>query len=248
MRRILAGVALSVLAGSSAFAGAFDNNPAFSRDPGNPWFFGIAGGAIVPGNLTATGTVNLGLPITVKADTRFETGFAADGVLGYQINQYLALEGQVGAATFDIKSFNMSVRVLGQSASVKLAADGDVDIYTGFVNAIVTPVGIGRVTPYFGGGIGAANMQTRLNSLSAGDFIIPVGTSDSETDLAAQAIVGVDVKVNPALSFGARYSFMWIDIGESNTFSACTCGLLSGKEKVNDFTASVVAVTARMDF
>jgi hypothetical protein len=44
-----------------------------------------------------------------------------------------------------------------------------------------------------------------------------VGTSDDETDLAVDGVLGFDYAITPQISLGGRYRLVWINVGSSAT-------------------------------
>lgn len=237
------------VAGASDLAVSFDDNPAFAPDRSTPFYVSLGAGAIFPGDLVATARGDiLGFPFKGSLDLRFETGFAANAVAGYEINDYLAVEGEFGYAHFEMKNIRARFSALDETVGATFGADGSVDSYMGFANLIVTPMGHGRVTPYIGGGIGAANLQSRLQSVSYAGLSVPLNESESRTDLALQAILGLDVAITERFRLGAEYTYLWIDTQETRKETiGCFC-LFSATGKVNDLTASTVKLTGRLSF
>ena len=57
--------------------------------------------------------------------------------------------------------------------------------------------------PYFGGGIGVANLDLDIDSVGG----IATPFSDTDTVFAYQAMAGVEYKFTPRLSLGAEYRY-----------------------------------------
>ena len=57
--------------------------------------------------------------------------------------------------------------------------------------------------PYFGGGIGVANLDLDISSVAGS----PVSFSDTDTVFAYQVMAGVEYKITPQLALGAEYRY-----------------------------------------
>jgi opacity protein-like surface antigen len=226
----------------------FANHPGFAADE-HPVYVAFGGGWVFANSLNSSASGSLiGIPFDVSADLTFDTGQTVGGVVGYQINQYLAIEGEFGYASLSMKSLKLGLSIPGLGGvGAKIGASGDVDTYIGMVNAIVTPAGVGIVTPYLGGGIGVGHIETSLDALTLGGARLNVNASNDETDLALQAIVGVDLALSERFAIGARYSYLWLNTGRSESGGGCGC-LFSFKGKVDDFTANVLMITGTLVF
>jgi len=110
------------------------------------------------------------------------------------------------------------------SGSVR--TDGNIGSLAGLVNIVVVPFGgAGSVTPYFGGGIGFASSHVSLRSADVLGSTLPLDVSSSETDLAADLLVGVDYKVGTRGYIGLAYQFVRIsasNLGSTGTLRAKT--------------------------
>lgn len=178
-------------------------------------------GVIIPESLhiSASGAV------VGSSDLTFNAGPAFSGLIGYHLNEYLAVEGELGYASFDEDSF--------AGASV----DGHLNTVFGFGNLIVTPWGRSGFSPYIGGGIGFTNFDETVNTIGG----VPVNSSASETDFAANFIAGFQMPVAYRWSVGARYRFVWV-----NASSTTTNGAVSISQ--GDFTAHVITANATFHF
>lgn len=165
------------------------------------FYVGAGAGASIPFDLNVSGG-------GVTGHLSFDTGASGSIFGGYHVNDYLAVELQLGYASVDTTNIAASTSF----ASTNAAVDGTLDTFTAFSNVIVTPLGRSGFSPYFGGGIGVAN--TRLDISSIGGF--SSGQNSNETDFAANGLAGFDYYVTDRLTIGARYQFEWIDLSSSS--------------------------------
>jgi opacity protein-like surface antigen len=160
-------------------------------------YFGVSAGVVIPDSLDVTAA-------NISGHYDFKTGPAATLFGGYHFNDYLAGEVQLGYTSLGLDDLSIG----GSTATAKV--DGSLDSFFVFSNAIVTPMGRGRFSPYVGAGVGVAGSRLKINSLSFGNNTVDIGSSGSETDLAANALAGFDFALTNSLSLGARYQFLWI--------------------------------------
>ncbi len=175
---------------------------------------GIFGGAFLPNSVSWSGSGLLaGAPFSANGKISSHTGSSFGGLVGYGINEYLNAEMDLGylSTTFEKFTGNISITGLG-SFNGSAALSGRVNTFAGFLNLLVTPIGTrGTLTPYIGAGPGWAHSSEKLRSFSLGGMTLPVNSSGSETDFAADLVAGVDVKLMPQLELGLVYGYFWID-------------------------------------
>jgi len=172
-----------------ALAGEVSNGPLYGKLS--------AGAVIVPdidGNAGGT-----------TASISFSTGWTVGGTLGYHLNDWLAVEGEVSYLDAAIDSVSAG----GSSSD----ASGDLTSLLGFVNVNLHPMTSGNLDPYIGGGIGAAHSEISLDRIG----YTPVGASDSSTDFAAQGSVGLNYITEGGTAVGAQYRYIWTDTGGDGT-------------------------------
>src|SRR6185437_972054 len=169
-------------------------------------YFGVSAGAIIPQDVhtTVSGADSASL------DLSFKTGAAFTGFVGYHVNPQLALEAELGYATAD--SDSVSGTINGVSGSVTVG--GHLNPVLGFGNVLWKPLGYRGISPYLGAGVGFANIDSSVDSI-AGTAV--AGTSNNETDLAAQFIAGIDFPIGDRFSIGGRYRFVWVNSGATAT-------------------------------
>ena len=192
-------------------------------------YVGASGGVIIPDKLHG----NFSGAIAGSGDLSFKTGPVGTGFVGYHLGDYLAGELEAGYGSFNEDTFSGTLNGVSGSASIK----GKLNTIIGFGNVIVTPFGRSGFAPYFGGGLGIAHFDEKVNSIGG----IAVNTSSKETDLAANVIVGFEAAVANSWSIGARYRFVW-----ANTSSSTTSGGVTTKQ--DDFTAHVITANATFHF
>ena len=175
---------------------------------------GAFAGAFIPNRASwnGSGTINA-LPFAASGHISLNTGSAVSGLVGYAFNSYLNVDLALGRVASNFEKFDGTVSIAGLgSLSGSMPLSGRIHTTAGFVNFLITPVGTdGRLTPYFGIGPGFANSTARLQSFSVGPAILPINSTSSETDPAADVVLGFDVKMTPQLEIGLAYEYVWID-------------------------------------
>jgi opacity protein-like surface antigen len=202
-----------------------------------PFLFGngngyaaIGGGIAIPQNTDVTLTG----PIAASGKIHYKDGAEINAMLGYHFTDYLAGEAEVAYSRVSLD--NISGTFGGVSGS--LDAGGHASAFIGLVNGIVTPFhGLG-FTPYVGGGIGAAHTKSEITSLAG---VALGGSSSSDTDFAADGLVGFDIPVAAGFSLGGRYQYLWINSKQTTTSGTET-------EKDGNFGASVITAQATFHF
>lgn len=185
-------------------------------------YAGVDAGAIIPQSISwhASGTSN-GVTVVGSGDLNFDPGAAAGIFVGYRFSPWWAIEGNFEYAGLELHSLTGSGTVSGSvsaGGSFTLGLKGHIDTYSNLFNVLFYPYanqGFYGITPYIGGGVGFSNIQTTLDSISAGGVTANVNASDSETDFAANGIIGFDVGVMPNLTIGARYRLLYVNVGSA---------------------------------
>lgn len=253
---LLAMVAASIAAPALAQGPRpFDQNPAFAG-PLPKFYFGVAGGAIFADQFNTSLDVKIGKEeLKATADVTFDTGQSVGALVGYAVSHHIAVEAEIGHARFDMDRLKFGLsspghgNVHGGSLSGSVGLDGNIDAWTGFANLLVAPTGVGILTPYFGGGIGAAYFDSDVKSIRAFGGSIPIGELKSETDLALKGILGINLALAPRFGVGARYSYIWVDSSQSKSASSAFLGFpVHTKGKVDDFTAQTLFISGNVAF
>jgi opacity protein-like surface antigen len=205
------------------------------------YYIGVSGGVIIPQDLTASSVgISNGVAVNFNAKESFKTSAAGTVYGGYRYNDKLAAEVEMGFSSIDLDKITGTGTVGGVALNTG-KADGHIDTFFGFVNGILTPFGRGAMTPYIGGGIGFAAFDATTNSITINGVKTAVNTTGSETDFAANALVGVDLAVTSQITIGGRYRFVWINSADTQNSG----GLVS---KQGDLTAHVLTVNATFRF
>ena len=232
----------------SVFASGFATfATAASAESTSPFYVGFGAGAAFPDDISVTGAGNfIGIPFSLDAETDLDTAFSASTTIGARINNFLAVEGEFAYANFGIAGFEGSFSLGGALFSGRVGVDGQIEEFMGFANAIVSPWSEARFSPYFGGGIGVASVETTIDTITiTGLGPQPLNSADTETDFAAQAILGFDYACNDWIDIGARYKFVWVDSGGTTTSGGILGG---GSVTVSDMTAHSVMFTGALHF
>jgi opacity protein-like surface antigen len=212
----------------------------------NGFYVGFGAGADFPADLGYSVHVPRFPNISVTGHVNLDTSASGSATFGYRFNDYFATEGELGYADFGISSIGIKVTAFRRSNSGAVDVNGNIQTFTGFANLMVTPFGHHRVTPYIGGGIGFGNTDAQVKSVSLNGLgMVPIGQSGSQTDFAAQAILGLDLAVTSRFDIGARYKLFWIDNGQSG-IEKVACGCITAKGQIDDFMAQSVMATATL--
>jgi OOP family OmpA-OmpF porin len=130
----------------------------------------------------------------VKFDPGFRYGFAA----GYQITDWFALEGELGAMSSSINEITDASHVDAWFINVPF-----------LVNAKFQYRNASHFTPYIGAGVGGAD------SILDVDFIelngVGMSGTTSEVVFAWQGFAGVRYNFNDQMSLGLEYRYTWSD-------------------------------------
>lgn len=218
-KKLLVAVAIGTTLSTSAAQAGNLNSPAGTLNS-DPCYIGLSVGAMVPNNIgfSMSGT------FSGSGDMTLNTGPAVLGMAGCHINDYLSVEEDLGYASHDWNSLNLNGAVFGMS--------GHAHSVIGLANAFIYPLAQSHFSPYIGGGFGFVNVDSSIDYLTLGGTTIPVNSSSNETDLAADAVVGLDYSISNRVSIGGRYQFMWINSGSTETSSGLTI-------KSDDFTGNL---------
>jgi opacity protein-like surface antigen len=203
---------------------------------------GVSAGVLMPGDTaqTVSGTA-LGLPVAARGTMSYKPGAIIDALAGYQFNDLVGGELTVSWARYDYDAIRGTLTA-GPMTLHGGQVEGHVRYWMGFANAIVTPWGRARFSPYVGGGIGITDYVADLKSVDTG--VLGRVALDSRTghrDLAANAIAGFTYAVSPAVSLGARYRYLW-----TNSARTITSGGLTGHS--SNATHHILSVTTSYRF
>lgn len=137
-----------------------------------------------------------------------ETGFAARLALGGHVNRFVRSELELGFSRSNQGSIVYGL--IGGGPRTPDVGHGEIDFITLMANAWIdlplldTSWGL---TPYIGGGIGAALVSPNLVYTNTPAY----GPQDSSVELAAQLGAGINWAFNDRFSAGVGYRFMVIN-------------------------------------
>jgi OOP family OmpA-OmpF porin len=136
-------------------------------------------------------------------------GYAVLGFVGYNFGGFFRLEGELGYRRHDVKSLavvndgGLGAKIgVGSLTGASAHPSGHVSAASLMVNGLFTMVPSWRISPYIGGGIGAANV-TLDKAAVAGTTV----ANGSDGRLAGQGIVGVGGKINEHVSLALDYRY-----------------------------------------
>lgn len=201
------------------------------------FYVGLGAGIVIPQdtNVSASGAVNGSGTLSYKNNASIM------GMAGYRLNNYLTGEAELAYSSLDYDSVSGTLTGGGLSGSGCVNVNGHVNAIVGLANAIVTPLGNKDISPYLGGGIGFANTNSTINSLSSGGVTVADNTNNSETNLALDAIAGVNFRIADHFSLGGRYQYLWVNSSTTSSGSGIT-------QKEGNFGAHVLTAQATYNF
>lgn len=138
---------------------------------------------------------------TAKIKTTFDSGYAAGAALGYNLGQLSPTGGVRAEFEFSYRKSDVEDHSLNGGPALA-GPTGEVETTAFMLNGYYDVL-LGRVVPYIGAGIGAANVNFKEFGVAA----IPNVLDDDETVLAYQGIAGVRYGLTDALSLGVEYRY-----------------------------------------
>lgn len=180
-----------------------------------PLHLGGLAGSTTTQDIRWSGTGNLGgLGFSGSGKLRFNTGASVAGFASIPVNRYMSLVGQLAYASTTFDRFNGRFTLDGLGTSTQpLKVGGRIDTLTGFATALVTPIGRRTWTPYVGIGIGFNHAATSLNDIAGGGLSIPINKKTGETDLAMNALAGLDYSFDDHWAAGVVYQYIRVAPG-----------------------------------
>jgi opacity protein-like surface antigen len=200
----------------------------------NNFYFRLQPGAMIINDVGFSSSASAyGVTVSANGEFTFEPGVAVAGAVGYKISDVLSLEGELGYATaeYDTVEGNLSATYSGTTYSVSGSADvdGEITMFTGIANLILSPMGNEKFSPYFGGGAGFVSIEDEIKSVGT----LAVNGKEESTDLVANFIAGFDYNIDEEMALGARYRYLWADTGQNG---------------VDDATAHAITLSLRINF
>jgi opacity protein-like surface antigen len=168
-----------------------------------------------------------GVTVTANGNYTFEAGTSLLGAIGLRMTDVLTLEGELGYSQADYENIEGTLTATAGSTSVSstgsLNVDGQVTMITGLGNLIFSPASKDKFSPYFGAGIGFANIEDKVNSIGT----LAVNGKEENTKLLTNLIAGFDFNPGDDVTFGARYRYLWADTGANGVDDATAQSFLA---------------------
>jgi opacity protein-like surface antigen len=211
--------------------------PASAQDAQRPvlnWdnaYIGFGVGPIIPLDASArlSGTLN------GSGKLKFNPAAVLGPFVGYKFTDQVAAEAEVDWSLFDPRTLSGSFSGPGGAFS-EIPLNGYLNTVTGLVNGFYRPLGDeARFSPYLGGGLGFATLLWSATSRPNGT--IPLAVKGNSTNLAADAMVGLDYRITNKISLGGRYRFLWIN-ANGDSLSGNGVVLTHGDALINEFMAT----------
>ena len=185
-----------------ALAGAIAVLAVPARADQRGWYVGGAGGW---SRLDSLGSSSSSLDF----DSSETNGFTVLGFAGYDFGGMFRAEGELGYRHHDVRSLTvvndggLGAR-LGTGSLTGASTDptGTISALSFMINGIIDLLPHARVTPYIGGGFGAARLS--LNKLGVAGTTIADG---SDTRPAGQGIAGIAAHLTPRVTLGLDYRY-----------------------------------------
>ncbi len=201
----------------------------------NGWYGAVDAGGHEARNITATSPNS---PSVVVKTRDSVVGF---GRLGYRFSPYIRMEVEGGYRPGDLKGVSSRGALpnyLCNESSTFAYGDGvysgtcgrpsgEVDAWSAMANLLVDVMPHSRVSPFFGGGVGAVFLHARGHGNLVGPGALggseAAGLSGSPTVLGYQGIGGVSFAVSNRLDIDLTYHYLATERG-SVTFTSASGG------------------------
>lgn len=185
---------------------------------GDDFYLGLTVGYGFINDISASSSITVGtLALSATATASFHGGPAFTGSIGYWVSPQIAIEGQLGYGRFGYDQISGTVTASSGGTTVtatgSIGVDGDLDIFTGLANVIVSPWDGQTIAPFAGAGIGLAVIDDKVRSVAGNTTI---AYSETFANFATTAIVGLDAQLTERVAVGGRYQFYWLNT--SNAF------------------------------
>ena len=173
-----------------------------------------------------------GVTVTANGDFSFDAGYGISGAYGHKLSKNFSMETEIGYSSVDYDAVNINATFTSGgstfTSSGKADVKGQVDMLTTLVNFIFSAPGR-NFSPYVGGGIGFVSFWDEINSIGT----LTVNGEESGTTILANSILGFDYKMTDDVALGLQYRYVWA---------------ASGHDGVDDATAQVIALSAKIKF
>lgn len=241
MKKKFLSLSLSALAGSLAVPTAVSANDFVSNWMDTLYVSTFVGGHFLPDVVTDTSYTTDAR--TFEETYEQETGFAARFAIGGHVNSYLRTELELG---FSRNNQGSILEVINGVLPGNInPGRGQIDAYTLMGNVWVDlPVfnNSWGLTPYIGGGIGGALVDSQLTYTGANSAY---GPQDSSVEFAAQLGAGINWAFSDRFSAGLGYRFMFIT-GPEISQTTTNAGEIS-TYRFDDLVSQSVGITLTMN-
>jgi opacity protein-like surface antigen len=189
-------------------------------------------------------------------DNSYDTGYYSALRLGYNfgpvfygVSPRVELEGGYGSSSIDTHS-------VGGTQFASIDSFGDVNTYQGFVNAYFDinlgalaggGGGLSAITPYFGGGVGFANVDLKRQGVA----VAGIGTvmDDSDTAFAYHLDAGVGLHLDQLGMSGGLFQNTTVEIGYRYTsVPNLDFVAVDGTKSSTDYSSNMVTLGIRRQF
>ena len=185
--------AFRLLAG--AVATSFLISAAWAQDP----LVGLYFKADIGGNWTkSTDLREFFGPVTPGSRVEFDAGPRFGLTVGYDVLDFLGLEGQIGVIENEISSISEATELDARFINVPFMANARLHLPTYF-----------RVAPYIGAGVGGSSSIIDAGRITINDTSLR--GYDSDTVFAWQAFAGVRFSINQHIGLSVEYRYFQSD-------------------------------------
>ena len=173
-----------------------------------------------------------GVTVTAAGEWAFDAGYGISGAFGRKLSKNVSIETEIGYSSVDYNAVNITATFTSGGSTFTSVGQADVKgqikMLTTLVNLIFSAPGP-NFSPYVGGGIGFANFWDEINSIGT----LTVNGEESGFTILANGILGFDYKMADDMALGLQYRYVWA---------------ASGHDGVDDATAHVIALSAKINF
>ncbi|WP_054531912.1 outer membrane protein [Erythrobacter sp. SG61-1L] len=156
--------------------------PALARD--GQMYAGVDAGIVIPNDVVFSGDQDV-------VDGDYAAGFDLGGFVGYDFG-VIRVEGEVAYKDMDAD----------ETSAGDFGADGNVNVLTGMVNALLE-LGDGQVSAFAGGGVGYASVNLDV------DDTLPY-LDDQASGFAWQLLTGMRFRVSKNIDLGIKYRMLQV--------------------------------------
>ena len=211
------------------------------------WYVAGGAGAMLQQTISSGTATSVGNPPLDQTDSG-NLGFYAEGKVGYDFavrDVQLAFGGPTPMRT----AMELEFGYLGSYEKIPLQNGGtaagtetyNLSAYSAMLNGLIKFEDL-PVTPYFGGGVGAAVLYSYNHKITdtSGEDITTINNANNVC-LTLQAIVGLERNLYENLSFYVEYKFLaYMDVNFSYGSESSADGIPGGSNSSNNFMANQI--------